>query len=138
MNFGHLLLLVMYHQQSFHLTMHQLLKSSSGSSFMQKISRHNYSIKMFIPLNGLCVSQKRGIQTAPCINTILPLLRDKFSTFNMQVHLMKLNMKWTAVLNPGQTQVCWYQWSACMRSYQRTPVSSPRNFFSIFSHLWTT
>ena len=98
----------MYHQQSFHLTIHQLLKSCSGSSFMQKISRHNYSIKIFIPLNGLCVSQKRGIQTAPCINTILPLLRDKVSTFNMQVHLMQLKMKCTAVLNPGQTQVCWY------------------------------
>ena len=50
-------------------------------------------------------SQKRGIQTPPGINTILPLLRDKVSTFNMQAHLMQLNMKWTAILNPGQTPV---------------------------------
>ena len=50
-------------------------------------------------------SQKRGIQTPPGINTILPLLRDKISTFNMQAHLMQLNMKWTALLNPGQTPV---------------------------------
>ena len=33
-------------------------------------------------------SQKCGIQTPPGINTILPLLRDKVSTFNMQAHLM--------------------------------------------------
>ena len=39
MNFGHLLLLVMCHQPSSHLTMQQLLKSSSGSLFIQKISR---------------------------------------------------------------------------------------------------
>ena len=37
------------------------------------------------------VSQKRGIQTPPSINIILPLLRDKVSTFNMQAHLT--NMK---------------------------------------------
>ena len=39
------------------------------------------------------------------IRFILPLLRDKVSTFNMQAHLIQLNMKWTAVLNPGQTLV---------------------------------
>ena len=55
MNFGHLRLLVMCHQQSFHLTIHQLLKSSNGSLFVQKISRQNYSIKMFIPWMG-CTS----------------------------------------------------------------------------------
>ena len=49
--------------------------------------------------------QKRGIQTPPGINTNLPLLQDKVSTFNMQTHLMQLNMKRTAVLNPGQTPV---------------------------------
>ena len=41
-------------------------------------------------------SQKHGIQTPLGINTILPLLRDKVSTFNMQAHLMQLNMKWNA------------------------------------------
>ena len=49
--------------------------------------------------------QKRGIQTPPGINTNLPLLRDKVSTFNMQTHLLQLNMKRTAVLNPVQTPV---------------------------------
>ena len=81
-------------------------------------------------------SQKRGIQTPPGNNTILPLLRDKVSTFNpflpnvpfcflmfsggskgnigkkrvnMQAHLMQLTMKLSAVLNPGQTYSCWCQ-----------------------------
>ena len=48
---------------------------------------------------------KRNIQTPPGINTILPLLQDKVSTFNMQAHLMQLYMKCTAVLNPGHTPV---------------------------------
>ena len=51
--FEHLLLLVMCHQQSFHLTIQQLLKSSNNSLFMQKISHQNFSIKMFISLDGL-------------------------------------------------------------------------------------
>ena len=34
---------------------------------------------------------------------ILPLVRVNVSTFNIQVCLMHMNMKWTAVLNPGQT-----------------------------------
>ena len=50
-------------------------------------------------------SQERSIQTPPGINTILQLLRDKVSTFNMQAHLMQLNTKWTAVSNPGQFPV---------------------------------
>ena len=50
-------------------------------------------------------SQKRGILSPSGINTILPLHRDKVSTFNMQSHLMHLNMKWTAILNPDQTPV---------------------------------
>ena len=50
-------------------------------------------------------SQKRGILNPSGINTILPLHRDKVSTFNMQSHLMHLNMKWTAILNPDQTPV---------------------------------
>ena len=50
-------------------------------------------------------AQKRGVHSAPGINTILPLHRDKVSTFNMQAHLMELNMKWTETLNPGQTPV---------------------------------
>ena len=53
----------------------------------------------------------------------------------MQAHLMQLNMKWIAVSNPGQAL---YQWSVCICSCQRNPVVSPRNFFSIFSHLQTT
>ena len=43
------------------------------------------------------------MQTLPGINTILPLLRDKVSTFNMQAHLIQLNVKWTAVF--GQIPV---------------------------------
>ena len=50
-------------------------------------------------------SQKRGILSQQGINSILPLHRDKVSTFNMQSHLMHLNMKWTAILNPNQTPV---------------------------------
>ena len=61
MNFGHLLLLVMCHQQSFHLTIQQLLRSSNGSLFMQEISRQNYSIKMFILLYGLHIMHHRNV-----------------------------------------------------------------------------
>ena len=50
-------------------------------------------------------SQKRGPDTPPGIHNILLLLSDNVSTFNMQAHLTQLNMKWTAVLNPGQTPV---------------------------------
>ena len=53
MNLGRLLLLVMCYRQSFDLPIQQLLKSSNGSLSMQKISRQNYSIKIFIPLDGL-------------------------------------------------------------------------------------
>ena len=61
MNFGHLLLLLMCPQQSSHLTMQQLLKSSSGSLLVQKISRQNYSIKMIIPLDGLHIMHHRNV-----------------------------------------------------------------------------
>ena len=50
-------------------------------------------------------SQKRGILSPSGVNTILPLQRDKVSTFTMQSHLMHLNMKWTKILNPNQTPV---------------------------------
>ena len=50
-------------------------------------------------------SQKRGVQHPPGINTILPMLRDKVHTLNTQAHIMKLNIKWTENLNPGQTPV---------------------------------
>ena len=50
-------------------------------------------------------SQKGGILTPSGINTIIPLHREKVSTFNMQSHLMHLNIKWTETLNPGQTLV---------------------------------
>ena len=50
-------------------------------------------------------SQKRGILTPSGINSIMPLHREKVSTFNMQSHLIHLNMKWTETLNPGQTLV---------------------------------
>ena len=36
---------------------------------------------------------------------MLPVLQGKVSTFDIPAHLMHLNMKWTAVLNPGQTPV---------------------------------
>ena len=48
-------------------------------------------------------SQKRGILTPSGISTIIPLNREKVSTFSMQSHLMHLNIKWTETLNPGQT-----------------------------------
>ena len=51
------------------------------------------------------VSQKRGIQTPPGVNAICPLLQDKVSTFNMEAHLVQLNMKSTAIINPTQTPV---------------------------------
>ena len=50
-------------------------------------------------------SQKRGILTPLGINTIIPLRPEKVSTFDMQSHLMLLNMKWTKTLNLGQTPV---------------------------------
>ena len=50
-------------------------------------------------------SQKRGILSPSGINTILPLHRDKASTFNMQSHLMHMDMKWTEILNANQTPV---------------------------------
>ena len=60
MNFGLLLLLVMCQRQSFHLTIKQLLKSFSGSLFMQKISRQNCSIKIFILLDELHIMHLRN------------------------------------------------------------------------------
>ena len=51
-----------------------------------------------------CITQTWH-KTPPGINTVLPQLRDKVSTFNMQAHLMHLNMKWTEALNPDQTAV---------------------------------
>ena len=51
-------------------------------------------------------SQKRGIlNQSSGINTILPLHRETVNTFNMQSHLMHLNIKWTGILNPNQTPV---------------------------------
>ena len=40
-----------------------------------------------------------------------------------------LNMKWTAV--KYWSNRCWCQWSDCIRSYQKTTVSSARNVFLI-------
>ena len=50
-------------------------------------------------------SQKRGILIPSGVYTIIPLHREEVSTFNIQSHLMYLNMKWTETLNPGQTPV---------------------------------
>ena len=61
MNFEHLLLLVMCHQQSFHITIQQLLKSSRGSLFLQEIFHQNSSIKIFIPLDGLHTMHHRNV-----------------------------------------------------------------------------
>ena len=38
-------------------------------------------------------------------NSLLPLLRDKVNTLDMQCHTMKLNVKAVNALNPGQTDV---------------------------------
>ena len=50
-------------------------------------------------------AEKRGTRHPHGINTILPVLRDKVHTLNTQAHIMKLNIKWTEILNPGQTPV---------------------------------
>ena len=50
-------------------------------------------------------AEKRSKLYPPGINTILPMLRDKVHTLNTQAHIMKENIKWTEILNPGQTPV---------------------------------
>ena len=50
-------------------------------------------------------SQKRDILTPWAIHTIIPLHQEKVSTFNMQSHLIHLNMKWAETLNLTQTPV---------------------------------
>ena len=55
--------------------------------------------------SGFHAAEKRGPRHPPGINTILPVLRDKVHTLNTQAHIMKQNIKWTEILNPGQTPV---------------------------------
>ena len=55
--------------------------------------------------SGFHAAEKRGARHPPGICTILPVLRDKVHTLNTQAHIMKLNIKWTETLNPGQTPV---------------------------------
>ena len=55
--------------------------------------------------SGFHAAEKRGPRYPPGINTILPVLRDKVHTLNTQAHIMKQNIKWTEILNPGQTPV---------------------------------
>ena len=50
-------------------------------------------------------SCKRKPIDPPGINTILPLLRDKILTLNMQAHCMLLNISSVKVLNEDQTPV---------------------------------
>ena len=50
-------------------------------------------------------SFKRKPIDLPGINTILPLLRDKVHTLNMQAHCMLLNINSVKILNQGQTPV---------------------------------
>ena len=50
-------------------------------------------------------AEKRSKLYPPGINTILPMLHDKVHTLNTQAHIMKENIKWTEILNPGQTPV---------------------------------
>ena len=105
MNFGHLLLLLMCPQQSSHLTMQQLLKSSSGSLLVQKISRQNYSIKMIIPLDGLHIMHHRNVTYKLHQVSIL-----SFHYYEIRLALLICKFIWynwiwnrTTVLNPGQT-----------------------------------
>ena len=55
--------------------------------------------------SGYHAGLNRGVSHPPGINSILPVLRDKVHTLNTQAHIMKQNIKWTAILNPGQTPV---------------------------------
>ena len=105
MNFAHLLLLVMCHQQSPHLTMQQLLKSSSGSLFIQKISRQNYSIKIFIPLDGLHIMHHRNVAYK-----LHQVSTPFFHYYQIRLAVLIWKFIWynwiwnrTTVLNPGQT-----------------------------------
>ena len=51
--------------------------------------------------------QEKNIQppTIEDTNSLLPLLRDKVNSLDMQVHTMRLNKKAVSALNPGQTPV---------------------------------
>ena len=71
------------------------------------------------------------------INAIFPLLRDKVSTFDMQTHLMHLNMKWTRVLNSGQTAVDVSNQPVYALT-KEPQLIHPEIFFSVFYHLQTT
>ena len=71
------------------------------------------------------------------INTILPLLRGKVSKFNMQAHLMQLNMKWISDLSPGQTSVDVSDQPVYVLT-KEPGFRHSETFFSVFSHLTRT
>ena len=50
-------------------------------------------------------SKNRAVPLLPGINALLPLLRDKVNTLEMQRHVMRLNSKAVSELNPNQTPV---------------------------------
>ena len=76
-------------------------------------------------------SQKRGILIPSGITTIILLHREKVSTFNMQSHLMHLNMKWSETLNPGQTLVDVSD-KLCTHLAKNCSCASQKYFLSIF------
>ena len=51
------------------------------------------------------VSEDHCVPVCEGTNSLLPLLRDKVNTLDMQCHTMKLNMKVVNALNPDQTPV---------------------------------
>ena len=55
----------------------------------------------------------------------------------MQARLMHLNMKWTTVLNPGQTPID-VNVQAILALTRQLQFCHPENLFSVFSHLRAT
>ena len=49
--------------------------------------------------------ENRDVPLQQGTNVLLPLIRDKVNTLDMQYHIMKLNIKAVEALNPGQTPV---------------------------------
>ena len=65
------------------------------------------------------------------------MLRDKVHTLNTQAHIMKQNIKWTEVLNPGQTPVDLSDQPvyALTKSLQFMYPDEFSNYFALFGQL---
>ena len=105
---------------------------------MQKVSRQNYSIKMFTALDGLHIMHHRNVAYKLHQVAMLFFHYYKVTTFNMQAHLMQLNMKYTAVLNPGQTpaDVSDQHVYALTKDFQFRHPEMFSQYFPIFGQLY--